>query len=356
MRKYFSIVFLVLAVAVSCRQQDHHGRAAIPLVYDIVHGTDAAYKVLDANGTPTPDGEVFLAGSPMYTSLLAGHFLTCDIADNVRGRSWSDGLKDFAGETFSRIEDHSFAPYAHFASKPDSLRELAVRYAIAALDTRCNVSVYDLDGNAAKASAKMLILSDPWLCRYGRFDIDTLFTLTGKGIPVVSPQQLMLDAVLSGEKKSFNVGIICDSSYVASGIYQELFRAACTEHNVMGARCKVASGDLYQFLDAYLASGGSAPLDAILVDDLSADLEAIRAQVEAIHSYSREESMKYGRYISRDVRIVDACELTMRECYGILRSHNLFTHKIAQPDTRIYGVSPRPWSEDMQFLLIPAIR
>ena len=351
MRRYFSILIWILLAAVSCQQQVHHGRAAIPLVYDIVHGTDPAARIIEAHGTPTSDGEVFLVGSPLYTSLLAGHFLECDIADNVRGRSWSDGLKDFAGETFSCIEDHSFAPYAHFASRPDSLRELAVRYAIAALDTRCNVSIYDLDGNASKASAKMLVLSDPWLCRYGRFDIDTLFTLTGKGIPVVSPQQLMLDAVLSGEKKSFNVGIICDSSYVESGIYQELFRAACTEHDVMGARCTVASGNLYRFLDAYLESGGSEPLDAILVDDLSADLEAIGSQVDAIHSYSREESMKYGRYISRNVRIIDACELTMRECYDILRSQ-----KIAQPDSRIYGVSPRPWSDNMQFLLIPASR
>ena len=353
MRKYFQISLLALLTVVSCQQQVQHGRTTIPLVYDIANGTDASAKVVMEHGTPTSDGEVFLAGSPMYTSLLAARFLECDMADNVRGRAWSDGLKDFAGETFSCITDVSFAPYASLSSGPDSLRELAVRYAIAALDTHCNVSVYDLDGNASKASAKMLVLSDPWLYRYGKFDIDTLFTMTGRGIPVVSPQQLMLDAVLAGEKKSFNVGIICDSSYVGKGIYPEIFRAAAAEHNVVGARCTEGSGNLYGFLDTYIASGATDPLDAILIDDLSANLEELTAQVAAINSYSREESMKYGRYISRDLRIFNSGDLTMQKCYEILRSHNLFTHKIAQPMSRTYEVYPRPWASDMQFLLIP---
>ena len=43
----------------------------------------------------------------------------------------------------------------------------------------------------------------------------------------------------------------------------------------------------------------------------------------------------------------------MRRCYSILREGSLFTHRIAQPEYKNYTVSPRPWAEDMQFLLIP---
>lgn len=354
MRRLFFIVLIVLA-AVSCQRPVSHGREPVRLVYDIVSGSySPGASVLAAHGTPHSSGEIFLAGSPEYTGLLAARFLECDIFDNVRGRDWTDGLKDFAGETFSCIEDASFSPYSRFSASPDSLRELAVRYALAALDTHCNVSVYDLDGNAAKESAKLLVLSDPWLLLNGKFDIDTLFTLTGAGVPVISPQKLMLDSVLAGEKKAFNVGIICDSTYAGTGIYPELFRRACASHNVIGARCTEGCGDLYSFLQAYIASGHQETLDAILVDDLSLDMEILSAQLAAIRNFSREESMLFGRYISPSLEIIGAGNLTLRECYRILRSRSLFTHKIAQPASRTYSVMPRPWAEDMQFLLIPS--
>lgn len=350
-----SIFLLIIAAAASCQRQAGHGREPVQLVYDIAGGSDAhGAAVLAANGSPKSSGEIFLAGSPGYTRLLASHFLECDIFDNVRGRDWSDGLRDFAGETFSCIEDSSFSPYVRFSASPDSLRELAVRYAVAALDTHCNVSVYDLDGNAAKDPAKVLVLSDPWLLLNGKFDIDTLFTLTGASVPVVSSQKLMFDSVLAGEKKAFNVGIICDSTYAGTGVYPELFRRSCAEHDVIGARCTEGSGDLFSFLQTYIESGYQETLDAILVDDLSLDMEVLSGQLSAIRNFSREESMLYGKYISPSLEIISACSLTMKECYRILRSHSLFTHKIAQPASRTYVVTPRPWAEDMQFLLIPS--
>jgi len=354
MRKSILASILVLLAAVSCQQQAPHGRNAVPLVWDIVSGSDAASAaIILEHGAPKASGEIFLAGSPQYTNRLAGKFLECDIAENARGRGWSDGLKDFAGETFSCINDGTFSPYSQFKSNPDSLRELAVRYALAALDTKCNVSVYDLDGNASKSSAKMLVLSDPWLYGYGKFDIDTLFTLKSVNIPVISPQELMFDAIFEGDKKAFNAGIICDSSYLASGIYPEIFKASAAEHSIVGTKCFQGTGDLYEFLDSYILSGGVQPLDVILVDDLSADLDKMRDQLEAIYDFSKEESMKYGDYVTEDLKIISSCELTMERCYDILRERSLFTHKIAQPVSKHYKVSPRPWNEDMQFLLIP---
>ncbi|MBO4476244.1 MAG: hypothetical protein J5737_05955 [Bacteroidales bacterium] len=354
MKRLFILTLCVLALA-SCHRKASHSREAIALVYDIVSGSDASGAgIMSAHGTPQSSGEIYLAGSPEYTARLAAQFLGCDIFDNVRGRSWSDGLKDFAGETFCCIEDTSYSPYSAFSHTPDSLRELAVRYTLAALDSRCNVSIYDLDGNAAKVPAKMIILSDPWLLLDGKFDIDTLFTLTGASVPVVSPQKLMFDSVLAGPRKAFNVGIICDSSYVGTGIYPELFRRSCVEHDVVGARCTEGSGDLYSFLRSYIDSGNEEPLDAILVDDLSLDMEELSKQLGSIRSFSREESMLYGRYVSPSLEIIGSGSLTMKECYSILRTRSLFTHKIAQPSSRTYVVKPRPWADGLQFLLIPS--
>ncbi len=344
----------VLLAAVSCGPRQRSGREAISLVYDIVTGSDArGSRIMSEFGNPASGGEIYIAGSPIFTRPLAARFLECDIADNVRGRKWSDGLKDFAGETFCCMIDEAFPPYSRFASTPDSLRELAVRYLLAALDTRCNVSIYDLDGNAEKSSAKIMVLSDPWLLRYGKFDIDTLQTLTGGTVPVISPQALMLEAVLAADTKSFNVGIICDSSCVSSGIYPELFRHACSKYDVVGAKCTVGSGSLYDFLDSYLLGGNARPLDAILLDDPAADMDAFEEQLKAIRDFSREEYMKYGRCVSQSLRLVSSSALTMEECYRILRSRSLFTHKIAQPVLKNYTVKLHPWGADMQFLLIP---
>lgn len=349
----FLIISIALVMVAACRQPVTPARDTIALVKDIAAGTYAqGREVVVAAARPSSSGEIFIAGSPEYSERLVAEFLECDIVYNTRGSAWSDGLKDFAGETFSCICDGTFSPYGSIHSS-DSLRELAVRLAIAALDTKCNVSVYDLDANATKAQAKVLILSDPWLLEYGKFDIDTLFAMTSCRVPVISPQELMLDAVFTGEHKAFNVGIICDSAFVGTGIYPRIFNSGANGHSIVGARCFEGAGSLYDFLDSYIAAGHTEPLDAILVDDLSLDQSDLESQLSAIRDFSLEESMLYGKYVSPRLEIINSGLLTMRKCYDILRGKDLFTHKIAMPLSRYYDVQRRPWSEDMQFLLIP---
>ncbi|MBR4809695.1 MAG: hypothetical protein IK031_05390 [Bacteroidales bacterium] len=354
MSKLYRLSVLLLMAAVSCTHTVTPGRDTIPLVKDIASGYEAAQaKVLADHGKPLPADEVFIAGSPSYTALLADKFLNSDIFDNIRGGQWSDGLKDFAGETFSCIADGTFAPYGK--TDPMRLRELAVRYSVAALDTKCNVSIYDLDGNAEKSSAKILILSDPWLCEYGKFDIDTLFAITGVKVPVISPQDLMFDAVFGGDRKAFNVGIICDSTYLGTGIYPSIFRTKAAEHGLVGANCFEGCGSLYAFLDEYIAAGNTVPIDAILVDDLALDPADLGRELAAIRDFSMEQSMKYGKFVAPSLEIISSSVLTMQECYRTLRSGGLFTHKIAQPDSRFYTVKPRPEAEGAEFLLIPTV-
>lgn len=352
----------VLLLAAACSGPVPSGRAALPLVMDIASGRATAERgVIDSRQGPLSAGDIYIAGSPAACRLLCADFLDCDVFDNVRGRSFSDDLKDFAGETFACIEDDVFSPYGELISAGDTatLRELAVRYALAALDDKCNVSQFDLDGNAAKTPAKLLILADPWMHEYGMFDVDTLFSLTSCPVNLVSPQSLMMDEVLGGSQKSFNIGIICDSIYVGKGIYPAIFRSKCRQFDIVGARCFEASvsgreGSLYEFLDKYIASGRSEALDAILVDDRALQYGAVESEILAARDLNREESMNYGKLIAPGLRVVRSSDLTMRWCYEVLRSGDLFTHKIALPQASFYSVRKNPVEGGAHFLLIPA--
>lgn len=361
MKRVIKYILPLLFAAVSCTKPATPGRLPVKLVTDIVSGAVKGGEVISEAAEPVAAGEIYIAGSPASASQFKDKFVYCDIFENVRGNFWSDGLRDFAGETFSCISDWANAPYdrlAATAAGTDSLRELAVRYALAALDRKCNVSVYDLDGNARKTPAKILIFTDPWMHEYGLFDVDTLFTLTSCKVPVISPQDLLFDEALAGDRKSFNIGLICDSTYRGKGIYEKIFKSKCKSHDIVGTRFFEGSADggpgcLFRFLDQYEAAGNVSPLDAILIDDPNVDMEQFRKDLQAARDYSREEYFNYGKYVSPNLCLQNSCELVMRRCYSILRSGSLFTHRIAQPEFKNYTVSPRPWAEDMQFLLIP---
>ena len=361
MKRVSTYILPVLAALVSCTRPAETGRQPIPLVSEIVKGTAVESGIVVAAATPQAGSDIYIAGSPDFSRRLRDRFLSCDIFENVRGKSWSDGLKDFAGETFCCISDEAHTPYDTLACSspqgPDSLRELAVRYAIAALDGKYNISVYDLDGNGTKLPAKIIVLADPWLYEYGKFDVDTLFSQMSCTVPVISPQDLLFDAAVGAEHKCFNIGLICDSTCVGKGIYQSIYRAKTAQHDVVGTRFFESApgpgpGSLYRFLDAYAEAGNTAPLDAILVDDPNADIDLLKEELNAARDFSREESLNYSKYVPSGMLLESSQELVMRECYSLLRKGSLFTHRIAQPASKSFSVSPRPWVEDMQFLLI----
>lgn len=362
MRRFFLSGLIVLSVLLSCDRNVQGGRDTIDLVKVISSDSNSPeYAMLSGFSKVPSSGDIYLVGSPAACSLMADSFLSCDRADNARGKEATDGLKDFAGETFACISDDLYTPYGAFAARhgQDSLRDLAVRFALSALDSKCSVSIYDLDGNKEKTPAKLIILADPWLLECGKFDIDTLFSLTSCRVPVISPEELLLDAALGGEKKYFNIGIVCDSLYIKDGVFTKLFAAKAGEHDVVGAHCFQAStaqdgGVLANFLEAYLEAGNTAPLDAVLIDDWSVDEEALAGEIAAIRDLNREESMRYGKLLSPQFAVFDSASLTMTSCYRLLRERSLFTHRIAQPRSCTYSVATRLDSDDTQFLLIPS--
>jgi len=360
-RILFPGLLLILALT-SCDRNVQGGRDTIALVKAIASDNSRYEHVLLSSFSKLPSsGDICLIGSPESCRLISESFLACDIAENARGRDWSDGLKDFAGEIFASVSDGRFSPYGAFVAEHgrDSLRDLAVRLAIAALDSKCSASIYDLDGNLVKTPAKVIILADPWLLGCGKFDIDTLFAMTSCTVPVLSPQDLLLDAALGGEKKYFNIGIVCDSLYLKDGVYGELFAAKAREYDILGARCfpSPATGTvdvLASFLEDYVQSGNTDTLDAVLIDDWSVDEDALRKEIAAMRDYNREEYMRYGKLLSPHFTVFTSSSITMKSCYSLLRERSLFTHRIAQPRSRSYTVAPRLDANGTQFLLIPS--
>ena len=362
MRRFLFAGLLMLLALVSCKPKVSSGRDTILLVKSIAADTDGEEHSLLAGFSKVPaSGDIYIIGGPRECSLISERFLDCDVRENARGREWEDGLKDFAGETFASICDASFTPYAVFAGKygRDTLRELSVRLALSALSPKCSVSIYDLDGNHAKTPAKIIILADPWLLECGKFDIDTLFSLTSCKVPVLSPQDLLLEAALGGPKKYFNTGIICDSCHISSGIYPTLFAAKARQYDVLGARCFTAASRsggnvLAGFLDDYMLAGNSEPIDALLVDDWSLEIGELEKEIQSIRDFNREEYMRYGKLLSPEFKLISSSSITMAGCYGLLRELKLFTNRIAQPSACTYVVKPRPDADDAQFLLIPS--
>lgn len=358
----FTIISLALvSMLLSCTRPVQSGRDTIGLVKSIASdAASAENKLLSSFKAVPPSGSICIAGSPGRCASLCASFAACDLFENARGRSWSDDLKDFAGESFYGISDEVFAPYWDYvrAEGEEALREAAVRMALAALDSKCSVSIYDLDGNRPKSPAKVIVLADPWLLQCGKFDIDTLFTLTSCKVPVLSPQEQMFDAVFGGPRKGFHLGILCDSVSLRQGVYERIYEAKTKQHGMVGTSLftGAAAGEenvLKQFLDAYAAAGNTEALDVLMVDDLQADITALEAELAAIRDYSREESMRYGKLVSPDFHILSSSRAVMEYCYQVLRSKDLFTHKIAQPQCEFFSVKPGV-AGGAPFLLIPS--
>lgn len=362
MGKLFTAISVILLVSVSCLRQEPSGRDTIAYVKSIAGNTELPENGLLASFSRLPSGgDVAIIGSGASCWQLGRYFRDCDMFDNVRGMRRSDDLADFAGETFSLLCDAACAPYDKYVADngTEALREASVRMSLAALSSKCSVSVYDVEGNCSKTPSKMIVLADPWLLQYGKFDIDTLFTLTSCKVPVISPQGLMMDAVFSGEKKYFNIGILCDSSYVDKGIYRSVFEAKAKEHGIVGARFFESAADkdagniLGSFLDNYIQSGRTEALDAILVDDWSLDMRVLEKNLQDIRDFSKEESMLYGKFINPVFLLAGSSDLTMAACYEKLRELSIFTHRIALPEVKSYTVSARPAGSETPFLLIP---
>jgi hypothetical protein len=355
--RLFLLALVLLPVA--CKRQVEVARQTIPVVREILTDRSDPRAQMLRGRVPVSQADITIIGPEFTCDRLAEQLSFRDRQDNVDGRMTPDGLPDFAGETFACIED--VMPYELVLENQgaEALRTQTVFRVLAALDTTVHISPYDLEGLSAKPASKLVVLADPFLCEYGGSDVDTLFRSTGCRVAVVSPIEKMIDLAFDqSDRGDLSIGVLCDPQLDSADIYEKIFARKAAERGRRGASLVsigVARRDsvLYEFLDRYQTAGYIKPLDVILVDDLSVDVEQLKIELAQIVSVMNESSMTLGRQVSRDFYFIDAMETVSGQCYSFLRENNMFTHNIAKPQVTVFRPVRKPESEDGSIILIP---
>ena len=354
------VVFLTLLAG--CKMHQTAPRPTIPLVERILGDLQSPeHKMLVSFDAADTHGDIVLLDSPERCFDLSERFVTCDDRDNVDGLRVPDELPDFAGERITSILDIVYTPYERFVSagNADALREVTVRAVVSAMDTVCSLGPFDHEQKSRKPSAKLLVISSPYLAACGGFDVDTLFRSTAGAVPVLSGPEVMMARVMDARDGASNICILSDSAAVQSGVYQTVFKELCRKR---GDRVSTLSAfalpdgfasdslalsaaempaDAFKLiLDQYARSGRSTALNAIVVDDFRFPIDVLRASYAEILNHPSEENAFYRKMLSKDFEFIDGAQAVTDACYRYLREKNLFTHHIAYPVAAAFLTSP----------------
>jgi len=315
MKRRFPVAALALAVLASCAPKGVETRPTIQYVRNVIAGHGPEKGIVEAFDPASATGPVCIVGSSERCAEYRTMMERCDMLDNVTGRANPDGLPDFSGEMILTIAD------GFRVSDIDSLRERTVRVVISALDTVYFLSEFDKVGLGKRPASKIVLLADPEMTSYGKFDADTLFKAFDKANPVVSPLSLMLEKVLDGADGPVNVGILCDTSSVSDSVLCSAFEDAISgrkgvEGSVLyvGAAPADSSGTLMSYLDSYVAEGFAKPLSAIIVLSTDADVTAMRKSLSEISVPLSDAFLAYGSVVTPSFRILEARESAALEC------------------------------------------
>ena len=327
---------LFAVILCSCGSGAPDTGSSIPLVSGIIDDRTNAYHSMMSGAAAEPYGGICITGSDRAVRHLARKMRFIDCVDNVTGAPGADGLPDFAGETILSFLDTTDAPYSSLlVNGQDRLREIAVRQALLAVDTVYHISPYDQEGRGVKASAKVIVLADACLARFGKSDIDTLFRVFGCDIPVFSPIDILLEeAFAEAEGRDLNVGIVCDKGIESA--YRGRFSHFRKKYGAGDSECAVFSlsrsgNPLKDFLDRYLESGRTRPIDVLLVDTPEVKAENMKSSAVDFISLLSGDSVKYGGLLSDSFHIMDSADAVIAACYSFLRVSNNFTHRISMP-------------------------
>jgi hypothetical protein len=350
MKNLYLIVTLSCTVLLlSCGPREHRDFETIDYVRQIVADSASAgpYRLIRALDPASPSGEIAVLGEPEVAVYLAEQFLTSDRFDNITGRPANDRLPDFAGERIGVVIDEVHAPYL-LPEDETSFRETVVRLSLSAVDTLSRLNSFNADAMTPKWPAKVLVLSSPMYNAFGYADVDTLFKMAGRRIPVVTPVESMMAKAFEHPAPIFNVGVWSDEAVIASGAYQKAFErkaaAAKGSQCTLAAFCPEKQGDVgnrfLSYLNLYLHGGTSFPLSVLLLDDYGVDLARLEEQLAEIRRMDSPEMVEYCKLLAPDFRFIDVTGTVTSEVYRILRSRNLFTHDIAYPRLDAYQTFP----------------
>jgi len=343
------LLLAVLLATVSCHERKPVVRDTIPYVKQLAQDSTGTFSLVGTYRQGGTRGSIALVGEPEACYLLAEDFLSKDDVDNVDAKSRPDRLPDFAGETFDVLMDLYNSPYLRMAvSSPDSLREVAVRSAVMAVDTICYSNALDPGSRLPKSRAKVFVLASSLLSGYGQFDIDTLFKMAGREALVVTP----VDAMLSAAERAGCRRVAVWAPAEARAAYLETARK-CAPGMQVAFIPAAGSGDLRSafrdMLRLYRTRHPSDVLDAVLVDSFSADLDELLAEQEHIHRQITEEDMAFDRLLAPHFRFIEPKSSLTSACYRLLRERNLFTHDISYPSARFFQTEE---SLDGDFVLV----
>ena len=325
----------LLALA-ACRERQVPLRDTIPYVKELAADTTGTFSLVRSYRSAGTRGCIAVIGEPEAAARLAACLLTADKVDNIDGKPRPDRLPDFAGETFDVLLDEYNAPYMRMAvSSPDSLREVAVRLSVFAVDTVAYANALDPKSRLSSRRAKVFVLANSLLSEYGRFDVDTLFRMAGHEALILTPVEAMLaEAARSGCR---NVAVWAPPQ--ARPAYEEVARTLFPQLDVTvvsttgNGLLRPAFRDMLRIFRTQKPNG---TLDAVLLDSFTADVMELNAEKEHIHRQITEEDLAFDRIIAPKFRFLEPNGCLTAALYRLLREKNLFTHDIAYPTIRYY--------------------
>ena len=328
---------LALAVALaSCQERPAPVRDTIPYVKQLAVDTTGSFRLIHAYHTAGTKGSIAVIGEPEAAGRLASVLLEADFVDNINGRSKPDRLPDFAGETFDILLDEYNAPYLRMAaSSPDSLREVAVRNAVIAVDSVAYSNPSDPRSRLTKTRAKVFVLANSLLAEYGQFDIDTLFKMAGREAIILTPVEAMLQEAARSGFKSVAVWAPAE----ARSAYEHAAKELTPQMDVTVVSTTgngILRPAFRDMLRIYRSLKPGSNLDAVLLDSFTVSQEELEAEKEHIHRQITEEDMAFDRILMPHFRFIDPSISLTGALYRLLRERNLFTHDIAYPAIRYY--------------------
>lgn len=335
-----SVLCILASLAIAgCKDTVYTGRHAVPYVSEILYGDGSGRELLESFDAHDSKGSITLVGP--YDSSLTARFIYADDLDNIDAKPVPDGLPDFSGECIDVIDDAAHSPYSYASDEDkEALRTLAVKNFINAMDTKCSIGSFDDERLLDKAPAKMVVFTSPLNALYGEFDVDTLCTITDCRIPVVYPSRTVFAKQLDRGIEHLHIAVITDSTTAASGVYPEIFDEISRKKGILGTGCVAFTADslatINSILSGYKSSGGDMPVSAVVIDDPDVSIDDVETSLDYVLSVQNEANINSRKLITKDFVIVDMRQVTVDECYRILRKNNVFTHNIAYPVCKEY--------------------
>lgn len=324
----------------SCRQiqnQDEEPVSDFALAF-VADRQSEANVILRSTAIKSHNGSIFVIGEYDRTSKLKDFLIADDRRDNISAAVYSDGIPDFGGEEFVVLYDFFASPYSDFFEQGtlDSLRVLTTRNCIEAVNSKCGVSPYDLEGLGSKNPAKIIVLNSAYQTAFGQHDAKFVFNALGSSVSIISPMEVMLENLFSESKDSYRIAVFASPEVDNPEVYTSLFRKECVKRDKAPSECFVfhnpSQGDpLINLLDAYKAAGKVSQLDAILVDDIRLDAESLASTYKTVNSVMDEKSVIYGSLLKKDFSFLVGKNLISDKCYDILRTENNFRLMITRP-------------------------